>query len=221
MHQVITEGPILAYRTAILYLLALAVFRLMGKRSMGKMAPFDVAVIIIIGESVAIAMEDVKTSLLYAAIPIVVLGTLQFLLTLINLHSTKVEEITQGVPRILVHNGQVDAANQLRERITQADLMMGLREQGVDKLSDVAEANLEPTGKVSVILAPGATALRTSDFERKIPAGLNEILEDHRRRTVEEVLAALRERESVVASVPESDSRQEMGAPTRNIPSAN
>ncbi len=191
MHQLITEGPTLAYRTAVLYLVALAVFRMMGKRSVGKMGPFDVAVIIIIGESVAIAMEDIKVSLLYAAIPIVVLGILQYLLTLLNLYNTRVEGLTQGVPRILVQNGRVDTAGQRRERVTQADLLMGLREQGIAALGDVAEANLEPTGKVSVILTPGATPLRKDDFDAKIPAGLNEILAEHRRRTVEEVLAAL------------------------------
>lgn len=151
------------FRTLILYGLALLVFRSIGKRAMGKMAPFDVAVIIIIGEAVALGME-VKTPLLLAILPILLLGALQYGLSWLNLRSHRFEEVTQGFPTLIVKDGKPVEENLRHERVTEADLMMGLREQGLSGPQTVKEAYLEPTGKVSVVLQKASSAVTLADM---------------------------------------------------------
>ena len=158
-----SEIGIALFRTLLLYLLALVVFRSMGKRTMGKMAPFDVAVIIIIGEAVALGME-VKTPILTSVLPIILLGLLQYGLAWINLRSHRMEEVTQGYPTLIIKEGKPVEENLRQERVTEADLMMGLREQGLAGPKTVQEAYLEPTGKVSVVLQKNSSPLTLSDL---------------------------------------------------------
>lgn len=145
-----SELLVLIYRTAILYAVALVVFRLMGKRTLAKMGPFDFAVIIMIGEAVAIGMQDAKTPLWHAVGVTVALGILQYVLTWLNVRFRWLERITQGTPTRLIFRGQVDDKRLMQERISDSDLVMELRQKSVTNLSDVEEAFLEPTGAISV-----------------------------------------------------------------------
>ncbi|PSR35418.1 MAG: hypothetical protein C7B46_00020 [Sulfobacillus benefaciens] len=144
------ELATLIYRTAILYIVALIVFRLMGKRTLAKMGPFDFAVIIMIGEAVAIGMEDTKTPLMNAIGITVALGVLQYLLTWLNVRFRWLEKITQGVPTRLIADGRIDERELTRERVSTADLLMELRQKDT-QIKDVKEARLEPTGEISVL----------------------------------------------------------------------
>ncbi|CAB1129873.1 conserved membrane protein of unknown function [Candidatus Hydrogenisulfobacillus filiaventi] len=146
----------LVVRTLVLYLVALTVFRAMGKRTLAKMGPFDFAVIIMIGEAVAIGMEDAKTPLINAVAITVALGALQYLLTWLNVRFRWLERVTQGTPTELIRDGQVDAAAMRRERISSADLQMELRQQEVQSPEEVKRALLEPTGEISVEKASGS-----------------------------------------------------------------
>jgi len=139
------------WRTGLLYVLAFVVFRLMGKRSVSHMAPFDIAVVIIIGEAVAIGIEETTKSILLPVVSIVTLGVLQFVLTWINIKARGVEKVTQGVATVLVEKGKIRNDNMQREHLSQSDLMIAMREQGIEQLQDVDVARLEPTGKVSVL----------------------------------------------------------------------
>lgn len=147
-------GEILALvgRTGILWLTALVIFRFMGKRTLGKMGPFDYAVMIMIGEAVAIGMEDIKVPLANAIAITLALGLLQWLLTYLNARFRWLERLTQGVSTPVVVQGRVQEQALRRERMSHADLMMELR-QNDTPLKDVKEARLEPTGKISVIKA--------------------------------------------------------------------
>ncbi len=138
------------YRTAILYLVALMVFRLMGKRTLAKMGPFDFAVVIMIGEAVALGMEDTKTPLINAIGITVALGVLQYILTWFNMRWRPLEKLTQGTPTRIIYRGQPDHKRLFSERISHPDLMMELRQNSVDNLNQVEEAYLEPTGKISI-----------------------------------------------------------------------
>jgi uncharacterized membrane protein YcaP (DUF421 family) len=113
------------------------------------MGPFDFAVIIMIGEAVAIGMEDTKTPLMNAIGITVALGVLQFLLTWLNVRFRWLEKITQGVPTRLVVDGRIDEQELTRERVSSADLLMELRQKDT-QLKDVKEARLEPTGEISI-----------------------------------------------------------------------
>ena len=139
----------LLYRTAILWMVALVVFRMMGKRTLAKLGPFDFAVIIMIGEAVAIGMQDAKTPLVNAIGITVLLGLLQYLLTWLNVRYRWLEKITQGTSTLLVEQGHVKQPEMKKERVSDPDLYMELRKKDIT-LDKIEEARLEPTGDISV-----------------------------------------------------------------------
>ncbi len=151
-------------RTAILWAVALAVFRMMGKRTLGKMGPFDFAVVIMIGEAVALGMENGHGALVRATAVTVVLGVLQWGLTWLNYRWRWLEKLTQGMPTPVVSDGKVDTQKLKAERLSKADLLMELRQNQV-KLSDIKEARLEPSGKVS-FTKKQATATKASSGKK-------------------------------------------------------
>jgi len=143
------EALILIGRTAVLWLTALIVFRLMGKRTLGKMGPFDFAVAIMIGEAVALGMET-STPLYHAIVVTVMLGVLQWGLTWLNLRFRWLERLTQGTPTLIVVDGKADKDKLNEVRVSEADLAMELRQNDMT-LKDVKEARLEPSGKISFL----------------------------------------------------------------------
>lgn len=151
------------WHTAVLYILAFVVFRLMGKRSISHLAPFDIAVVIIIGESVAIGIEETDKSILHSVVPIVALGCLQFGLTWINIKMRTVEKVTQGIASVIIKDGKIDKKNLAAQHLSQSDLTIALREQGMENIQDVKAARLEATGHISVLpmekVAPATAGL--------------------------------------------------------------
>jgi len=173
--EVLKELPVIFYRTLLLYGIALVVFRLMGKRSVANLAPFDLAVIIIIGEAAAIPMEDPKMSLLRGILPILILGALQIGLSYVNVFWRSVEKLSQGTSTLLVRNGKVLKKNLFKERVTTTDLIIFLREKGIDDINEVAECRLEPTGEISVIKRKDAQSLTPKDLKERTISDLDMI----------------------------------------------
>lgn len=183
-------------QTTLLYFLVLVVFRLMGKRTLGNLAPFDIAVIIMVGEAAMIPIAEERVPLLRGIIPIITLGFLQILLTLINMYSRGFEKATQGTSTVLVKNGKILAENLRKERVTLADLAIGLREKEVENLSDVREARLEPTGKISVIKEKRAQPVTPGDVNLLTMMRLEAILEENVQRLRGEMTRFLQELEA-------------------------
>ena len=138
------------WRTVVLWAVALAVFRLVGKRTLGKMGAFDFAVIIMMGEATAIGMEDPHVALIIPIGIVVLLGVLQWALTFLNVRWPALERLTQGTQTAVVKDGEVQAAAMRAERMSEADLLMELRQKGISSVQQVREAYLEPTGQVSI-----------------------------------------------------------------------
>ena len=89
-------------RTLILYILVLLVMRLMGKREIGQLQPFELAISIMIADLASIPMADVGIPIFNGIIPIVALLVMHLVISNINLRSINVRKIICGTPRILV-----------------------------------------------------------------------------------------------------------------------
>jgi uncharacterized membrane protein YcaP (DUF421 family) len=152
-------------RTVALYVLALVVLRLAGKRTVGKMDVFDFVVAVTLGSAVAIGMEA-DNKLLPSLLPVVMLGGLQWLLSRVSLASPMVEGLARGRSVTLVRDGKPDRGALAAEHVTLGDLWMELRQKGFERLEDVREARLEATGKVSVLPSTPARPLAHADLER-------------------------------------------------------
>lgn len=139
------------YKSVILFAVSLVLVRIMGKRTLAQLSPFDLIFLIILGSAIAIPLEDVKIKLSYGITPVLIISILNYLLSVLITKNRKIENFLQGTSRVLVRDGEVVVKNMKRERITMADLLVLLREKNVWNINEVEEATIEPNGKLSVI----------------------------------------------------------------------
>ncbi len=139
------------YKSIILFTISLILVRLMGKRTVAQLSPFDLIFMIILGSAIAIPLEDHDIKLTQGIFPVVITSLLNYMLAILITKNRMVENILQGTSRVLVRNGEAITGNLKKERITMADLLVLLREKGVTNINEVEEATIEPNGKLSVI----------------------------------------------------------------------
>lgn len=178
------HGPTLVVRTIITFITVLFVVRWTGKRSVASLAPFDLALVILIGEVAAIPVSELHVEMVHGILPVILMGFLHVLMTTINMHSRKFEEWTEGTPTLLVKDGQVLKPNLLRERVSLADLEVALRHKNVAHLGEVRQAWMEPAGGISVI-----RALPEGELAQQI----DQIVAEHTARLRQELEQLLRE----------------------------
>ena len=152
-------------RSIILYIIVLIVTRLMGKREIGQMQPFEFVIALMIANLATIPMSAVGISIFEGIIPILGLLTIHLIITLFNMKSLKFRCIVCGKPAILVRKGKIDEDALEKERFTVNELEVRLREKDVFNLADVEYVILETNGEITVILKPEKRVVTVEDLE--------------------------------------------------------
>ncbi|MGG1575931.1 DUF421 domain-containing protein [Fictibacillus sp. NRS-1165] len=137
-------------RTIFVYFILIGVFRLMGKREIGKLSVLDFVVSIMIAELAVISIEDPQVPMLKHLVGIFVLFLIQIFLAFLSLKSKKVREIVDGKPSIIIENGHINENEMKKQRYNFDDLLIQLRENNIKNVADVEFGILEATGKLSV-----------------------------------------------------------------------
>lgn len=141
---------IVVVRTLILYMLVAIALRLMGKREVGQLQPFELVVILMVSELAAIPSENIGIPLLSGIIPILVLLLTSVTLAWISLKSEKARAIICGTPTIIVDRGKILEGEMRKNRYNLSDLLEELRIKNVPNIEDVEFAVLETNGQLSV-----------------------------------------------------------------------
>ncbi len=152
------------FRSIILYVLVLVVMRFMGKREIGQLQPFELAISIMIADLATIPMADIGIPISNGIIPILGLLLMHLLISVLNMKSMKAREIICGRPTILIYRGKIDEKALKKERFTINELEERLRGNNVNNLGDVEYAILETSGQVTVILKPEKRNTIPEDF---------------------------------------------------------
>ena len=152
------------FRSIMLYLIVLIVMRLMGKREIGQLQPFELAISIMIADLATIPMADTGIPIGNGIIPILGLLVMHLLITFINLKSNKLREIICGKPRILIYRGKIQEKAMKKERFTINELQERIRSQNIVNLGDVEYAILETSGQITVIEKPNKRQTIPEDF---------------------------------------------------------
>lgn len=152
------------FRSIFLYLIVLAVMRLMGKREIGQLQPFELAISIMIADLATIPMTDTGIPISNGIVPILGLLVMHLLISLLNLKSMKAREIICGKPRILIFRGKIQEDALIKERFTINELQEMLRSKDIVNLGDVEYAILETSGQVTVIEKPNKRQTTPEDF---------------------------------------------------------
>ena len=152
------------FRAIILYVLVLVVMRVMGKREIGQLQPFELAISIMIADLATTPMSETGIPILYGIIPILGLLMMHIVISVINLKSIRMREIICGKPRILMFRGKIDEQAMIKENFTINELQERLRVNGVFNLEDVEYAILETSGQITVIPKPAKRGTTPEDF---------------------------------------------------------
>ena len=142
---------IVIIRTLILYAVTVLLLRVMGKRQIGQLQPYELVVIIMISELAAIPMQNTGIPLLSGLVPIFILVAAQVTLSYISLKSERARGVICGTPSIVIENSRIVEDELRRLRLNLNDLLEQLRLKNVADISDVEYAILETGGQLSVI----------------------------------------------------------------------
>lgn len=151
-------------RTLIFYAILLLLLRIMGKREIGSLSPFDLVVTIMIAELAALPMENPDITLLNALVPILTLTLAEIAVSYVTLKSETVRILLTGIPSIIIRGGEIIESEMRRVRYNLSDLMLQLRLKGVSDIADVEVAILETNGELSVILKSQRRPLVPADL---------------------------------------------------------
>ena len=153
------------FRSIILYIIVLIVMRFMGKREIGQLQPFELAISIMIADLATIPMSEIGIPIFNGIIPILGLLLMHIIISGINLKSIKAREIICGKPRILIYRGKIDEKALKKERFTINELQERLRGNNVFKLGDVEYAILETNGEVTIIEKTEKRGVKIEDLK--------------------------------------------------------
>ena len=137
-------------RTIILYLVLIAVIRLMGKRQIGQMEPSEFVVTMLVANLASIPMQDGGIPLYSGLVPILTVLGVELVLSALSMFSIRLRRLLCGKPVILIENGRVLRQNLRATRVTLDELTGHLREKDVLDITSVQYAILETNGNLSV-----------------------------------------------------------------------
>ncbi|MEO7241569.1 MAG: DUF421 domain-containing protein [Variovorax sp.] len=139
---------------AVVYLL----IRLLGKRELGQMTPFEFITLVVVGDLIQQGVTQTDFSLTAATLAV---GTFAFwgvVMSWISYLSPKAESFLEGEARVLICDGKLLERNLRRDRMTRREVESEMRLAGIASVHDVAWALLEPNGKISFIKREDSTA---------------------------------------------------------------
>ena len=142
--------PELLLRAVLIYSAVFLLLRIVGKKHVGELAPFDLVVLLILSESVQGALTAGDTSVTAGVLTAAALFGTNQLVGYVSSRSKKMERLLEGKPTILVRNGHVFKDVLAREQITHSELVEALRREGCSSLTKVRYAILENDGQISI-----------------------------------------------------------------------
>ena len=138
-------------RTTIIFIALLAVMRLMGKRQIGEMQPFEFVITLLIAELACIPMADISIPLLYGVASVVTIFFLHQLLLLFDLQCKPFKAVVGGKPSVVINKNGIDISQLKRNHLDLSDLIESMRSAGYFSLDEVAYALYESSGQFTAM----------------------------------------------------------------------
>ncbi|HET9163458.1 MAG TPA: YetF domain-containing protein [Solirubrobacterales bacterium] len=141
----------IAIRSLVAFLFVFAITRIVGRRELSKLEPFDVIMLVVIGDLVqqGVTQSDYSVTGIFIVLSVVTLMTALF--AYLNFRFPKLRPWMEGRPVVLIDNGAVIERNLRRERLTVGEVEAEARQQQIASLSQVRWAVLERNGRISFI----------------------------------------------------------------------
>ena len=141
----------LVIRATVVFFFIFLVTRVAGRRELSALEPFDLILLVVLGDLVQQGITQSDESVTGTLIVISIITLLSVAVSWVSFRSGKVRLVTEGEPIILVQDGEIIERNLRRERLTHGDLEEEARQQQVASLADIRWAILEKEGTISII----------------------------------------------------------------------
>jgi uncharacterized membrane protein YcaP (DUF421 family) len=139
-------------RITIIYFFLLIIFRISGKRTLAESTPFDMVVLLIIGDLVQEAVVDSDHSLTNCILVVTTLMLFEITLTMLKFRSEKVDAVIDGLPLILVNQGRVLKDRLDKAKVKEEDIIeAGRVNHGLERMDQIKYAVLEARGEISIV----------------------------------------------------------------------
>src|SRR3954453_4365272 len=138
-------------RAAVIFLFVFVLTRLLGRRELNSLEPFDLILLVVVGDLVQQGVTQNDESLTGALLAISTIGLLTVLLSYLAFRFKRLRPVLNGEPIVLVEDGQIIEPNLRRQRLTQEEIGAEARLEGVGSLEDVRWAILETNGRISFV----------------------------------------------------------------------
>ena len=157
----------LAIRCAVIYLIILVVFRLMGKRQLGQLQPFEFVITLMIADIATIPMTEINVPLLHGIVPVITLSLLHFLISFVSRKSLTMRKVLNGKPTIVINPNGIDYEALKKLNMSFNDLCEALRELNYFSPDEVQYAIVETNGKITALPNADNSPLTTKDMKIK------------------------------------------------------
>jgi uncharacterized membrane protein YcaP (DUF421 family) len=141
----------LAIRTFVVFWFLLLLMRITGRRELSSLEPFDLILLIVLGDAVQQGLTQDDYSVTGALIVVIVFGVMQVAVSYLNFRFPRLRPALEGYPIVLIEDGNLIQRNLKRERLTPEDLAKEARGQKIESLNEVKWAVLETSGSISFI----------------------------------------------------------------------
>ena len=138
-------------RAIVVFAFLLVLTRVIGRRELSSLQPFDLILLIILGDAVQQGLTQDDYSLTGSLLAVGTIAVLQVFVSWISYRFPRTRPIIEGVPIVVIQDGEPIERNLKRERLTLDELAEAARQEGIERLADVKWAVLETTGKLSFI----------------------------------------------------------------------
>lgn len=155
---------LLIIRTIILYFLLLFMMKIMGKRQIGQLQPFELVVVLIFSEIASSAMQSTASPILNSLIPIATITIIQVVMAIVNLKSEWLRDLFCGKPSIIISKGHIVQSEMTKLRMNINDLQEALRSNGYFDIADVQYAIMETDGRLSIMPKTDKRPLQPDDL---------------------------------------------------------
>ena len=138
-------------RATVIFIALYLLVRLMGKRELGQMTPFELIVLVVIGDLIQQGVTQNDFSLTGAVIAVSTIAFWALVMSWLSYLSPWAERLLEGEPRVIVRDGELLETNLRRNRLTRSEIESEMRLAGIGRMEDVAWGILEARGKISFI----------------------------------------------------------------------
>ena len=141
----------LVLRATVIFLFVFLITRVVGRRELGSTEPFDLILLVVLGDLIQQGVTQSDNSITGAMLVISTLTLLTVAVSFLSLRLKHLRPVLDGEPLILIEDGKPNAQNLKRQRLQLAEVLSEARLQQVAHLSDIQWAILETSGRISII----------------------------------------------------------------------